>query len=146
MESKDNSDLPLFTEENAKAIKSFNAKKYYAKKKNERQEKYQLDPSSKQFHFEKWDTPAYKVLKQIHPSKNINYEGKCLINHLINATKDALIETAIAIQHEEGDMLLTANHVNRAAKRVLVGELAAHAISESTRACTKFYMNVEKKA
>jgi len=80
----------------------------------------------------------YKVLKQVHPGTGITSEAKAQVNSLLNVVAEAISSKAAFICHKDKKKTLSSRMVQAAVRLVLPGELAKHAVSEGTKAVTKF--------
>ena len=79
-----------------------------------------------------------KVLKQVHPETRISKKGITIINNFVEDTfeKIALEASKLCRIHKRATM--NSRDVQSAIRLVLPGELAKHAVSEGTKAMTKF--------
>jgi histone H2B len=80
----------------------------------------------------------YKVLKQVHPDSGISSKGMDAMQSIINEVHNTLAEEAIATAQKNGSKTVTARDVQTAVRLSFPGELARHAVSESTKAVTKY--------
>ena len=80
----------------------------------------------------------FKVLKQVHPETRISKKGITIINNFVEDTfeKIALEASKLCRIHKRATM--NSRDVQSAIRLVLPGELAKHAVSEGTKAMTKF--------
>ena len=80
----------------------------------------------------------YKVLKQVHPDHGMSKKGMEVVNGiLMDLFEKIATEADKLVQHNKINTL-TAREIQSATKLVLPGELAKHAVSEGTKAVTKF--------
>lgn len=81
---------------------------------------------------------SFKVLKQVHPDTGASSRA---VETMDNFTQD-MLERIVAQAHQlakaNGQKTITAREVQTAVRLLLPGELAKHAVSEGTRAVTKF--------
>ncbi len=89
-----------------------------------------------------------KVQKQVHPEISISTDALNNINAFVNMYMKKLIFSAIKFQHADTTVTnrgfvnaqhtLTSREIQSAAKYELPGELGKHAVSEGTKAVTKY--------
>ena len=87
---------------------------------------------------ESYKTYIYKVLKQVHPDTGISKRGMSVLNSFINDIFGRLASEAGNLTGHAGRATLSSREVQSAVRLVLPGELAKHAVSEGTKAVTKF--------
>ena len=80
----------------------------------------------------------YKVLKQVHPEIGISRKAMNIMNSFINDTFDRIALEASKLVRFNKRRTLSSREVQTAVKLLLPGELARHAISEGTKAVTKY--------
>ena len=80
----------------------------------------------------------FKVMKQVHPETRISKKGMTIINNFVTDTfeKVALEASKLCRIHKRGT--ISSRDVQSAVRLVLPGELSKHAVSEGTKAMTKF--------
>jgi histone H2A len=90
--------------------------------------------NEKHFH-----TYIYKVLKQVHPDTGISKKAMAIMNSFIHDMADRLQKEAVNIvEAVTKKKSITSREIQTAVRLVLPGELAKHAVSEGTKAVTKF--------
>ena len=87
---------------------------------------------------ESYATYVYKVLKQVHPETGISTKAMSIMNSFVNDTFDRLAGEAIRLGRYNKKATLTSREIQTAVRLLLPGELAKHAVSEGTKAVTKF--------
>jgi len=80
----------------------------------------------------------YKVLKQVHPETGISKKAMSIMNSFINDTFEKVVTEAGKLARYNKKATLSSREVQTAVRLVLPGELAKHAVSEGTKAVTKF--------
>ncbi|XP_058986074.1 histone H2B-like [Musca domestica] len=75
----------------------------------------------------------YKVLKQVHPSKAMN-----IMNSFVNDIFERIATEASRLAHYNKRSTITSREIQTAVRLLLPGELAKHAVSEGTKAVTKY--------
>ena len=87
---------------------------------------------------ETYSTYIYKVLKQVHPDTGISKRGMGIMNSFINDLFDKISSEAGRLCRYNNKATLSSREVQTAVRLILPGELAKHAVSEGTKAVTKF--------
>ncbi|EGR31260.1 hypothetical protein IMG5_114680 [Ichthyophthirius multifiliis] len=80
----------------------------------------------------------FKVLKQVHPDVGISKKAMNIMNSFINDSFERIALEASKLVRFNKRRTLSSREVQTAVKLLLPGELARHAISEGTKAVTKF--------
>ena len=80
----------------------------------------------------------YKVLKQVHPDTGMSKKGMSIMNSFINDIFAKIAGEAGKLCTYNGKATLSSREVQTAVRLILPGELAKHAVSEGTKAVTKF--------
>lgn len=80
----------------------------------------------------------YKVLKQVHPDTGISKRSMSIMNSFINDVFDKLASESSHLVRYSKKRTLSSREIQTAVRLVLPGELAKHAVSEGTKAVTKF--------
>lgn len=87
---------------------------------------------------ESYSSYIYKVLKQVHPDTGISKRGMSIMNSFINDVFERLCVEAGRLARYNKKATLSSREVQTSIRLVLPGELAKHAVSEGTKAVTKF--------
>jgi histone H2B len=80
----------------------------------------------------------YKVLKQVHPDTGISSKAMGIMNSFINDIFEKLAQEAARLARYNKKPTITSREIQTAVRLILPGELAKHAVSEGTKAVTKF--------
>ena len=80
----------------------------------------------------------YKVLKQVHPETGISKKAMNIMNSFINDTFERIAMESSKLVRYNKRRTLSSREIQTSVKLLLPGELAKHAISEGTKAVTKF--------
>ncbi|KAL3741284.1 hypothetical protein ACJRO7_016854 [Eucalyptus globulus] len=80
----------------------------------------------------------FKVLKQVHPDIGISSKAMGIMNSFINDIFEKLAQESSCLARYNKKPTITSRDIQTAVRLVLPGELAKHAISEGTKAVTKF--------
>ena len=83
----------------------------------------------------------YRVLKQVHPETGISKRSMSIMNSFINDIFERIALEASRLVRYNKKRTLSSREVQTAVRLLLPGELAKHALTEGTKACTK-YANV----
>jgi histone H2B len=87
---------------------------------------------------ESYGSYIYKVLKQVHPQTGISKRGMSILNSFINDIFERLALEASRLSRYNKKSTLSSREIQTAVRLLLPGELAKHAVSEGTKAVTKF--------
>jgi len=80
----------------------------------------------------------YKVLKQVHPDTGISSKGMSIMNSFVNDIFERICMEAGKLCKQTGKQTLSSREIQTAVRLLLPGELAKHAVSEGTKAVTKY--------
>ena len=80
----------------------------------------------------------FKVMKQVHPETRISKKGMTIINNFVEDTFEKIASEASKLCRMHKRATMSSRDVQSAIRLVLPGELAKHAVSEGTKAMTKF--------
>ena len=87
---------------------------------------------------ETYSSYIYKVLKQVHPETGISRRAMSIMNSFINDAFDRIAGEAGRLVRYNRKATLSSREVQTAIRLILPGELAKHAVSEGTKAVTKY--------
>ena len=80
----------------------------------------------------------YRVLKQVHPDIGISKRSMSIMNSFINDIfEKSCLESSKLVRYGK-KRTLSSREVQTSVRLILPGELAKHAVSEGTKAVTKF--------
>merc|ERR550514_927931 len=85
----------------------------------------------------------YKVLKQIHPDCGISKRGMNIMDSFMNDIFDRIATEASRLCRTLKKRTLSGREVETGVRLLLPGELAMHAVSEGTKAVTKYSQRLE---
>ena len=94
--------------------------------------------SKKKKRTESYSSYIYKVLKQVHPDTGISKKGMSIMNSFINDIFERIAGEAGKLVTYNKTSTLGSREVQTAVRLMLPGELAKHAVSEGTKAVTKY--------
>ena len=107
-------------------------------KKSEKKPKASGDKKKKKKRTESYSSYIYKVLKQVHPDTGISSKAMSIMNSFINDLFEKIATEASKLSRYNKKPTITSREIQTAVRLVLPGELAKHAVSEGTKAVTKF--------
>lgn len=87
---------------------------------------------------ESYGTYIYKVLKQVHPDTGISTKAMSIMNSFVNDIFERIAAEASRLAHYNKKMTISSREIQTAVRLLLPGELAKHAVSEGTKAVTKY--------
>merc|ERR1712226_1518181 len=80
----------------------------------------------------------YRVLKQVHPELGVSKKSMSIMNSFINDIFEKVAGESSRLVRYNKKHTLSSREVQTAVRLLLPGELAKHAVSEGTKAVTKF--------
>merc|ERR1712200_184918 len=80
----------------------------------------------------------YKVLKQVHPDTGVSSKAMSIMNSFVNDIFERIAAEASRLAHYNKRSTITSREIQTAVRLLLPGELAQHAMSEGTKAVTKY--------
>ena len=87
---------------------------------------------------ESYKSYIFKVLKQVHPKMRVSKKGIAIVNNFVTDTFEKIATEAGKLCKITKRSTLSSRDVQSAIRLVLPGELSKHAVSEGTKAMTKF--------
>lgn len=87
---------------------------------------------------ETYSTYIYKVLKQVHPDTGISNKAMSIMNSFVNDIFERIAGEASKLAAYNKRSTISSREVQTAVRLILPGELAKHAVSEGTKAVTKY--------
>ena len=85
-----------------------------------------------------YNSYIYKVLKQVHPDTGISKRGMSVMNSFINDIEERISAEGGKLARYNKSKTLTSREIQTSVRLLLPGELAKHAVSEGTKAVTKY--------
>ena len=80
----------------------------------------------------------YKVLKQVHPDTGVSSKAMSIMNSFVNDVFDRIANEASKLTKYNKKSTISSREIQTAVRLILPGELAKHAVSEGTKAVTKY--------
>ncbi|CAH2018367.1 unnamed protein product [Acanthoscelides obtectus] len=96
------------------------------------------DKKKKRRRKESYAIYIYKVLKQVHPDTGISSKAMSIMNSFVNDIFERIAAEASRLAHYNKRATITSREIQTAVRLLLPGELAKHAVSEGTKAVTKY--------
>lgn len=87
---------------------------------------------------ETYSTYIYKVLKQVHPDTGISRRAMSVMNSFINDIFERIASEGGRLTRYNNKATLSSREIQTSIRLILPGELAKHAVSEGTKAVTKY--------
>ncbi|XP_049826261.1 histone H2B [Aethina tumida] len=95
------------------------------------------DKKKKRRRKESYAIYIYKVLKQVHPDTGISSKAMSIMNSFVKDIFERIAAEASRLAHYKRSTI-TSREIQTAVRLLLPGVLAKHAISEGTKAVTKY--------
>ena len=86
----------------------------------------------------------YKVLKQVHPDTGVSSKAMSIMNSFVNDLFERIAAEASRLAKYNKKSTIASKEIQTAVKLLLPGELAKHAVSEGTKAVTKYVSSRSK--
>merc|ERR1712223_1699403 len=80
----------------------------------------------------------YKVLKQVHHDTGVSSKAMSIMNSFVNDIFERIAAEASRLAHYNKRSTISSREIQTAVRLLLPGELAKHAVSEGTKAVTKY--------
>ncbi|KAI9479018.1 histone H2B [Coemansia sp. RSA 989] len=87
---------------------------------------------------ETYATYIYKVLKQVHPDTGISNKAMSIMNSFVNDIFERIATEASKLAAYNKRSTISSREIQTAVRLLLPGELSRHAVSEGTKATTKY--------
>ena len=97
-----------------------------------------FEGGSKKKKQESFKTYIFKVLKQVHPDQGMSLKAMNIMNSFCNDVFERIASEAAQIGRINKKSTLSSREIQTAVRLILPGELAKHAVSEGTKAVTKY--------
>jgi len=108
------------------------------KKAGKAQKKPTTDKKKKKKRRETYSLYIYKVLKQVHSEIGISSKAMSIMNSFVNDIFERIAGEASRLAHYNKKSTISSREIQTAVRLLLPGELAKHAVSEGTKAVTKY--------
>uniref|UniRef100_A0A0N4ZT57 Histone H2B n=1 Tax=Parastrongyloides trichosuri TaxID=131310 RepID=A0A0N4ZT57_PARTI len=80
----------------------------------------------------------YRVLKQVHPDTGVSSKAMSIMNSFVNDVFERIASEASKLAQYNKKSTISSREIQTAVRLILPGELAKHAVSEGTKAVTKY--------
>ena len=80
----------------------------------------------------------YRVLKQVHPDVGVSSRAMSIMNSFVNDIFERIAGEASRLAHHNKRKTISSREIQTSVRLLLPGELAKHAVSEGTKAVTKY--------
>ncbi|XP_062903903.1 late histone H2B.L4-like [Mobula hypostoma] len=87
---------------------------------------------------ESYSVYVYRVLKQVHPDTGISSKAMSIMNSFVNDVFDRIACEASLLARYTRRHTMSSREIQTAVRLLVPGELAKHAVSEGTKAVTKY--------
>merc|ERR1712169_28961 len=87
---------------------------------------------------ETYSSYIYKVLKQVHPDTGISNRAMSILNSFVNDIFERVATGASKLAAYNKKSTISSREIQTSVRLILPGELAKHAVSEGTKAVTKY--------
>ncbi|VDD90820.1 unnamed protein product [Enterobius vermicularis] len=87
---------------------------------------------------ESYSVYVYRVLKQVHPDTGISSKAMSIMNSFVNDVFERIAAEASRLAQYNKRTTISSREIQTAVRLILPGELAKHAVSEGTKAVTKY--------
>ena len=87
---------------------------------------------------ESYSIYIYKVLKQVHPDTGVSSKAMSIMNSFVNDIFERIANEASKLTTLNGKHTISSREIQTSVRLLLPGELAKHAVSEGTKAVTKY--------
>ena len=88
-----------------------------------------------------YSTYIYKVLKQVHPDTGMSKKAMGIMNSFVNDIFERTAVEAGKLSRYNKKQTITSREIQTAIRLILPGELSKHAVSEGTKAVSKYTSN-----
>ncbi|KAA0186718.1 Histone H2B [Fasciolopsis buskii] len=109
-----------------------------AAKKSSKVKVPKADKKKKRRRKESYAIYIYKVLRQVHPDTGISSKAMSIMNSFVNDIFERIAAEASRLAQYNKKSTITSREIQTAVRLLLPGELAKHAVSEGTKAVTKY--------
>lgn len=96
------------------------------------------DKKKKKSNFSSFSTYIYKVLKQVHPDTGVSKKAMNIMDSFVHDIFERIAVEAGRLARYTKRHTISSREIQTSVRLLLPGELAKHAVSEGTKAVTKF--------
>lgn len=102
-------------------------------------------PRSQKRSFSSYSTYIYRVLKQVHPNTGISNKAMAIVNSFVSDVLERIGGEAGRLARYNKRNTISSREIQTATRLILPGELAKHAVSEGTKAVTKYNLHLDER-
>lgn len=95
--------------------------------------------------YNSYATFIFKVLKQVHPDTGISNKAMNIMNSFVQDLFERIATEAGRLARYNKRQTITSREIQTSVRLLLPGELAKHAVSEGTKAVTKYNASIAEK-
>ena len=106
--------------------------------KPETEKKAAKSAAKKKSNYSSYSSFIYKVLRQVHPEIGISKKAMSIMDSFVHDIFERLAVEAGRLARYNKRHTITSREIQTAVRLILPGELAKHAVSEGTKAVTKY--------
>ena len=88
----------------------------------------------------------YNVLRQVHPDVGVSSKAMSIMNSFVNDIFERIASEASRLSLQNKKSTISSREIQTAVRLLLPGELAKHAVSEGTKAVTKYTSSIPTKS
>ncbi|KAI8086943.1 histone H2B [Gilbertella persicaria] len=118
--------------------KNFDKLSFFKQKQRQQEDCPKGDKKRKISRRETYSSYIYKVLKQVHPDTGISNKAMSILNSFVNDIFERIASEASKLAAYNKRSTISSREIQTAVRLILPGELAKHAVSEGTKAVTKY--------
>jgi len=96
------------------------------------------DATRRKRNYNSYGTFIYKVLKQVHHDTGVSKRAMDIMDSFVNDIFERIAVEAGRLARSNKRQTITSREIQTAVRLILPGELAKHAVSEGTKAVTKY--------
>ena len=96
------------------------------------------DKKRKRKRKESYGIYIYNVLRQVHPDVGVSSKAMSIMNSFVNDIFERIASEASRLALQNKKSTISSREIQTAVRLLLPGELAKHAVSEGTKAVTKY--------
>lgn len=88
--------------------------------------------------YDSYSSVIYKVLKQVHPDQGISNKAMMIMNSFVKDVLERIGQEAGRLARYNKHRTINSRMIQTAVRLIVPGDLAKHAVSEGTKAVTKY--------
>jgi len=98
--------------------------------------------SHKRRNYNSYGTFVYKVLRQVHPDTGISKRAMDIMDSFVNDIFERIASEAGRLAHSNKRQTITSREIQTAVRLIMTGDLASYAVSDGTKAVTRYNAGV----